>query len=85
VQTNKKLLTVAKMYAAGSTVRETANKCGFPISKSTVHKWLYSEKLKSLDEDLYNECMTILKKNYNERHIRGGEATRKMYKEKKKS
>lgn len=44
-------------------------------SKSTIHKDL-TERLKECDMNLYNEVNEILQKNKNERHIRGGEATK---------
>jgi putative DeoR family transcriptional regulator (stage III sporulation protein D) len=60
-----------------STVRETAN--FFGISKSTVHKDI-TVKLKRLNYELYKEVEKILEINKQERHIRGGEATRKKFK-----
>lgn len=59
-----------------STVRETAKRFG--ISKSTVHKDL-TDKLYKINISLYNEVDKILQTNKLERHIRGGEATRKKY------
>lgn len=59
-----------------ATVRQTAGKFG--ISKSTVHKDV-SERLKTLKPSLYNEVKKILDFNKQERHIRGGEATRRKY------
>ena len=50
----------------------------FGVSKSTVHKDL-SQKLKYFNQNMYEEVKKILEKNKNERHIRGGEATRKKY------
>lgn len=61
-----------------STVRAVAAKFG--ISKSTVHKDI-TQNLKKINKPLYNEVMAVLEKNKNERHIRGGEATKKKYKE----
>ncbi len=59
-----------------ATVRKTAVKFG--ISKSTVHKDL-TYKLKSVNPSLYKTVSEILKKNKSERHLRGGEATRRKY------
>lgn len=59
-----------------ATVRQTAGKFG--ISKSTVHKDV-SERLKTVKPSLYNEVKKILDFNKQERHIRGGEATRRKY------
>lgn len=60
----------------GATVRAAAKHFG--ISKSTVHKDL-AYKLKKFNKNLYNEVNSILQLNKSERHIRGGEATRKKY------
>lgn len=60
----------------GATVRQAAVKFG--VSKSTVHKDL-TDRLKRSNKALYNEVSKILYKNKSERHIRGGEATRKKY------
>lgn len=60
----------------GGTVRSTAAYYG--ISKSTVHKDL-TDKLKRKNPALYREVTKILQINKTERHLRGGEATRKKY------
>ena len=60
----------------GATVRKTA--IYFGISKSTVHKDL-TYKLKNINPSLYSSVKEILDKNKSERHLRGGEATRKKY------
>ncbi len=61
----------------GATVRATAKV--FKISKSTVHKDV-TERLKKEDPALYGEVKKILEKNKQDRHIRGGLATREKYK-----
>ncbi|HBF44517.1 MAG TPA: stage III sporulation protein D [Clostridiales bacterium] len=63
-----------------STVRETAK--AFGVSKSTVHKDL-SEKLFFYDRSLYKQVRYLLDINLQERHLRGGEATKQKYKKKK--
>ena len=60
----------------GATVRQTA--AHFGISKSTVHKDL-SVKLKYINKPQYNLVKDILELNKSERHIRGGEATKRKY------
>ncbi len=60
----------------GATVRAAA--LHFGISKSTIHKDLTS-KLKAINPSLYDEVKKILETNKSERHLRGGEATRKKY------
>ncbi len=59
-----------------ATVRSAAKKFG--ISKSTVHKDV-SQRLKSVNPSLYKEVRQILETNKNQRHIRGGIATRNKY------
>lgn len=63
-----------------ATVRSCAAHYG--ISKSTVHKDV-AIKLKYINKNLYNEVKKVLELNKSERHIRGGEATRKKYLDKK--
>lgn len=60
----------------GNTVRATA--AHFGISKSTVHKDV-TERLKEIDEQLFEGVREILDKNLSERHIRGGMATKNKY------
>ncbi len=59
-----------------ATVREAARVFG--ISKSTVHKDV-TERLRHVNSALYGEVQELLNKNKQERHLRGGEATRKKY------
>ena len=58
------------------TVRGAAKKYG--ISKSTVHKDI-AERLYKINPMLAKEVKSILEENKAERHIRGGEATRRKY------
>ena len=60
-----------------TTVRKAAEQFG--VSKSTVHKDV-SERLKSVNLNLYREVKKILEINKLERHIRGGYATKSKYK-----
>ena len=60
-----------------ATVRATASRFG--ISKSTVHKDV-TQTLKNINKSLYLDVKSVLEKNKEERHIRGGEATKKKYK-----
>ena len=59
-----------------TTVRAAAQK--FSISKSTVHKDV-SERLKTINLPLYKEVRKVLDTNKEERHIRGGIATKEKY------
>ncbi|MBQ9099699.1 MAG: sporulation transcriptional regulator SpoIIID [Clostridia bacterium] len=61
----------------GCTVRAAAQYFG--ISKSTVHKDVTVE-LQGVNRCLFERVQDILQKNKNERHLRGGEATRQKYK-----
>ena len=60
----------------GATVRRAAQQFG--ISKSTVHKDL-TQRLKKQNRVLYNSVQKVLQLNKEERHLRGGEATRQKY------
>lgn len=60
----------------GATVRATARQFG--ISKSTVHKDV-TEILPHVNGALYGEVCRVLSRNKQERHLRGGEATRRKY------
>ena len=62
--------------STGATVRETAKK--FHISKSTVHKDV-TQRLYHENPQLFENVKVILERNKEERHIRGGMATRRKY------
>ena len=65
----------------GATVRATA--AYFGISKSTVHKDL-TEKLIHINKNLQSSVKAVLAHNKSERHLRGGEATKRKYEQKKR-
>jgi len=65
----------------GSTVRQTAKV--FNISKSTIHKDI-SQRLEEINPSLAIEAKKVLERNKEERHIRGGMATKLKYETKKK-
>ena len=69
-------LIASYVIETGATVRAAANH--FSISKSTVHKDL-THKLRYTNPALYENVRCVLDLNKLERHIRGGEATRKKY------
>lgn len=60
----------------GATVRKTA--AHFGIGKSTVHKDVTTE-LKNRNRPLYLSVRAVLEQNKEERHLRGGEATKRKY------
>ena len=66
------------MIETGATVRATAKHFG--ISKSTVHKAL-TQRLRTCNYTLYLQVRKVLDRNKQERHIRGGMATRRKYRE----
>ncbi|HBP43850.1 MAG TPA: stage III sporulation protein D [Clostridiales bacterium] len=59
-----------------STIRKTA--IHFELSKSTVHIDV-SKKLKAINMGLYRQVKEILDFNFDQRNIRGGEATKQKY------
>lgn len=73
----ERVLTVAHyIIETKSTVRQTAKKFG--VSKSTVHKDV-TQRLLQINPHLASEAHTVLELNKQERHIRGGLATKKKY------
>ncbi len=70
--------TAAYMLKTGATVRGCANQLG--VSKTTVHKDMRT-RLPIIDPELYKAIDRVLGINMSERHLRGGEATRKKYEE----
>ncbi len=66
----------------GATVRDCAKHFG--SSKSTVHKDV-TERLREIDRKLWREVRKVLNKNLAERHLRGGDATRRKYRLQKES
>lgn len=73
----KRVLDLSQYIAnRKATVRQAARHFG--VSKSTVHKDV-TERLPDIDHVLADEVKAILEVNKAERHIRGGEATKKKY------
>ena len=75
---NKERCVVLATYLVENraTVRAVAQKFG--IIKSTVHKDI-TQILRHVDPVLCEEVKDILEYNKQERHLRGGEATRQKY------
>jgi putative DeoR family transcriptional regulator (stage III sporulation protein D) len=65
------------MIETGATVRAAAQYFG--ISKSTVYKDL-QQRLPQYNRMFYEQVRQVLDVNKQQRHIRGGMATRKKYK-----
>lgn len=64
----------------GATVRNAAKK--YNISKSTVHKDI-TERLSEINPQLFNAAKKVLTENKQQRHIRGGLATKLKYEKEK--
>lgn len=80
ITTDKERCVILGTYMVENraTVRTTAARYG--ISKSTVHKDV-TQTLSQVNRPLYEEVKRVLDRNKSERHLRGGEATRKKYRE----
>ena len=63
-----------------ATVRDAAK--ALCVGKSTVHKDV-TERLKPINPGLYRLVRDVLNVNKAERHLRGGEATKRKYELKK--
>ena len=76
ISSNKERCITLAVYLLENkaTVRATAKRFG--ISKSTVHKDV-TEVLRRVDPILYADVRAVLEINKQERHLRGGEATRR--------
>lgn len=64
------------MMETGATVRTTARIFG--VSKSTVHKDV-TQRLPRLNRQLFQAVRQVLECNKEERHLRGGMATKHKY------
>jgi len=75
----KRVLDISSyILESKATVRQAA--AVFGVSKSTVHKDM-TERLPGINKKLAIKIKDILEFNKAERHLRGGEATRKKYQE----
>lgn len=75
----RRCLTVAQyMLEKRATVRQAAAVYG--LSKSSVHKDM-CQRLPQLDARLARQVSALLEYNKSVRHLRGGEATRKRYRD----
>ena len=73
---NRVIKVADYIIKTNDTIRNTATI--FEVSKSTIHKDL-KERLISIDIDRYNKIKKIMLKHLEERHIKGGEATRQLF------
>lgn len=83
ISSNKERCVIVASYMLENetTVRDTAKKFG--ISKSTVHKDV-TYNLRNVNPMLHKRIKELLEKNKKERHIRGGEATKRKFLEAKR-
>jgi putative DeoR family transcriptional regulator (stage III sporulation protein D) len=73
----KRVLEISNyIIESSATVRQTARVFG--VSKSTVHKDI-TERLPLINEIIATRVRDILDNNKAERHLRGGEATKRKY------
>ncbi|MGM9881304.1 MAG: sporulation transcriptional regulator SpoIIID [Bacilli bacterium] len=77
---NRVLLEAKYIIDNNKTIRGTSNVFG--VSKSTVHKDI-GERLLGIDKNMYKKVSSILKYNADIKHIRGGEATKRKFLDKK--
>ncbi len=70
------VLLARYIVETGDTVRGASKEFG--VSKSTVHSDV-SKRLRKLNPALWRECAKVLLHNKEERHLRGGDATKAKY------
>ena len=78
---NRAVILGRYIAETGATVRQCAGK--FNISKSTVHTDV-TKRLGGIDRNLQAKVRRVLDINKTERHLRGGEATRRKFEDIKK-
>lgn len=74
-ETTERILAEARFIVDNNTTIRVAAKY-FPVSKTTLHIDV-TKRLRNIDILLYNDVQKVIQKNREERHLRGGEATRK--------
>lgn len=70
------------IFENNATIRQAARR--FSYSKSTVHIDV-SRRLKEIDVELFERARKVLENNFEEKHLRGGMATKNKYKNMKKN
>lgn len=74
---NSRVLEIADyILKTKATVRATAKI--FSVSKSTVHNDIHI-RLKKLDSTKFKKISQIMQFNFDEKHLRGGLATKRKY------
>ena len=69
------------IFEKNATIRQATRR--FSFSKSTVHIDV-SRRLKEVDVELFERVRKVLENNFEEKHLRGGMATKNKYKNMKK-
>lgn len=75
---SRALETAAYIITTKATIRCAAK--AFGVSKSTVHKDV-TERLLRINPSTALEVKSVIDLNKKSRHIRGGEATKRLYKD----
>lgn len=70
---------IYKLIMQGATIREVAK--DLYMSKSTVHKRIHDYGQAVLGDLKYNEILDCLEFNFNDKHNRGGAATKQRWDE----
>ena len=82
-EVEQRVVAAAKhIMKTDATVRACAEKFG--VSKTTIHKDM-RERLPAINPALAKRVDAVLRKNMEERHIRGGQATKNKYEGQKKA
>lgn len=73
------VLIATYICSTHDTIRDAADLFG--VSKSTAHLDV-SKRLRKINPRLYRDAQKVLNENFADKHIRGGESTRKKYQKK---
>lgn len=72
----ERVLEAAEIILKGNTIRGAAKLCH--ISKSTLHADI-SKRLPKIDPELYKKVREVLDHNWKMKHIRGGRASARRF------
>ncbi len=79
---DERAVALARYIVKNSATVRAAAKAN-AVSKSTVHSDV-TRRLRKIDGELYENVRRVLDTNKQERHLRGGKATKEKYMEKRK-
>ena len=80
---DERAVALARYIVKNSATVRAAAKAN-SVSKSTVHSDV-TRRLRKIDGELYDSVRLVLDRNKKARHLRGGEATKEKYMEKRKN